>query len=802
MNLNEIEAQGFILALFIRDDGERFLLGTGAYQFLDSQLHFTANSFANDVVEVQGNDGVFFAGQVRRANTQAFDGYIGDADVPREDIENYRRQFIAFFRKNYYYTVVYVFNNGSAIKRQKGFIVDAPEVKELYQIYPQYHIALNFEDVNYYQYNENDEGIEQFGKSAIITLAEDSNTGGLIWQQGSAEPIIYGNTEQNQYSGKNLFNPNSSASTSSKYAVPSALPTGIRMTTSSAVAQGAYVWSLFIIGNTADYVGKTLTLSTLMSASSTNAPSAGIGLCNSDGSDSTVLVSTSDSPGVVSKTFTQADADNKPKIFLVFYATSGAAAAANSYVDYTNLQLEIGSTATSYEPYVGGIPAPNPDYPQAINNITGDIVLGVGKNLLGLEDGTSTNLGVGWSISNNTATVSGTPTTHYSYSGTGRTNFWKPLPKGNYTFSIGESINYRVILSVVDTNNTEHQYNIPIGDTKISFTTNYIMKDFRVGIRDLTANTFMSATITNLQLEVGSSASDFEPYTGHLIQLGSTELCKIGTYQDYIYRDENEDWYVHKEISEITIDGSLGNWARASANRFNIDNLLTGYKKEDQSVLMVCSHYVGYPQTAYNSAFDTLVADVPYGMNMTTGTIYNTIRIKDTRYDDANDFKTWVTSNPISLYYVLATSTDTKITDNTLITQLNDWASSLTTTGGVEWDNIGAVWEIGGSGGPVNVTIDSIDNVYPIWEVTGPATNPEIEIIETNTSIKYIGSIGADEKLVVDMLNKTALVNGVSMIGNISGVWCYLKPGNNKVTYVTDNAGAMPSKLLWQEVVG
>ena len=55
---------------------------------------------------------------------------------------------------------------------------------------------------------------------------------------------------------------------------------------------------------------------------------------------------------------------------------------------------------------------------------------------------------------------------------------------------------------------------------------------------------------------------------------------------------------------------------------------------------------------------------------------------------------------------------------------------------------------------------------------------------------------------MVDMLNKTALVNGVSMIGNISGVWCYLKPGSNKVTYTTDNVGAMPSKLLWQEVVG
>lgn len=650
MNLNEIEAQGFILALFIRDDGQRFLLGTGAYQFLDSQLHFTANSFANDVVEVQGNDGVYFAGQVRRANTQAFDGYIGDADTPREDIENYRRQFIAFFRKNYYYTVVYVFNNGSAIKRQKGFIVDAPEVKELYQIYPQYHIALNFEDVNYYQYNENDEGIEQFGKSALITLSSNSNTGGLIWQQGSDEPIIYGNTEQNQYSGKNLFNPNSSASASSAYAVPSALPNGIRMTTSSAAVQGAYIWSGFIIGNTADYVGRTLTLSTLMSASSTNAPLAGIGICNSNGSSISGLVSTGDSPGIVSKTFTQTDADNRPKIILLFYTTAGTAAPADSYVDYTNLQLEIGSTATDYEPYVGGVPAPSPDYPQPITNITGD-----------------------------------------------------------------------------------------------------------------------------------------QTIDGYLIQLGSIELCKIGTYQDYIYKDSNDDWYVHKAIGKLTPNGTE-DWFSSDINRYDLDVPDAALGSASNNPI-ISTHFISRFALIDNSIFLSGVG--------------HRLSIYDNNFgNDLTSFKNWLGSNTVDVYYALDTSTDTKITDNTLIGQLNDWASSLTTTGGVEWDNVGAVWEIGGSGGPVNVTIDSIDNVYPIWEVTGPATNPEIEIIESNTSIQYTGSIGADEKLVVDMLNKTALVNGVSMIGNISGVWCYLKPGNNKVTYTTDNAGAMPSKLLWQEVVG
>lgn len=183
MNLDQIKTKCFILSLFIRDDGERFLLGSGAYEFKDSQLHFVANTYKNDIVEVQGDDGLFLAGQVRRSSTQPFDGYIGDATVKKSAIEQYRQDFIKFFRKDFYYTVVYIFSDGTAIQRRKGFIVDAPEVKELYQYYPEYHVALNFEDINYYSYAEDEAGNEQYTKSASITLSTGGVIGGLIWDE-------------------------------------------------------------------------------------------------------------------------------------------------------------------------------------------------------------------------------------------------------------------------------------------------------------------------------------------------------------------------------------------------------------------------------------------------------------------------------------------------------------------------------------------------------------------------------------------------------------------------------------------
>lgn len=181
MNLDQITTQSFILSLFIRDDGQRFLLGSGAYEFKDKQLHFAGNIYENDIVEVQGNDGILLAGQVRRPSTQQFDGFIGDATVCKGNTEAYRRTFLAFFRKDHYYTVVYVFSDGTAIQRRKGFIVDAPEVKELYQYYPEYHVGLNFEDINYYTYAEDSEGHEIYGKSATISISPGLSYGGLIW---------------------------------------------------------------------------------------------------------------------------------------------------------------------------------------------------------------------------------------------------------------------------------------------------------------------------------------------------------------------------------------------------------------------------------------------------------------------------------------------------------------------------------------------------------------------------------------------------------------------------------------------
>lgn len=62
------------------------------------------------------------------------------------------------------------------------------------------------------------------------------------------------------------------------------------------------------------------------------------------------------------------------------------------------IQIEKGSVATSYEPYTGGIPSPNPSYPQEIKSVVNPTVKVCGKNLW--------NPILGGFISNNDGSIS------------------------------------------------------------------------------------------------------------------------------------------------------------------------------------------------------------------------------------------------------------------------------------------------------------------------------------------------------------------------------------------------------------
>jgi hypothetical protein len=70
--------------------------------------------------------------------------------------------------------------------------------------------------------------------------------------------------------------------------------------------------------------------------------------------------------------------------YLLIYAGQQGGTAGNT-VKVWDIQIEEGSTATEYEPYVGNQPSPNPSYPQDIKSVVVEEIKGHGKNLVSNE---------------------------------------------------------------------------------------------------------------------------------------------------------------------------------------------------------------------------------------------------------------------------------------------------------------------------------------------------------------------------------------------------------------------------------
>lgn len=795
MSIANITAKCWILALFIRDDGERFLLGDGAYDFKESQQHFSANEFVNDTVDVQGNDGILLAGQVRRASSQVFDGYIGDGTTPKSLVENYRRDFIDFFAKNHFYKVVYVLPDGSAVQRQRGFIVDAPEVKELWQQTPEYHVALNFEDTNYYVYDENAEGEEIYGELANIILS-GANGGGAVWEEAVFGGVEFmGATEQTAYSGKNLFDGQIEQGGFNGNGVNISATNRVRSKNFTAVEPKTQY--TIKVNDFSTSIG-TMCSVAVSYYSSADFTAYRIGYEN--------WADVGDANGFA---FTTPEGCNFVRFLLAIGATAGAANALTPS-DVSDIQLEAGSTATAFEPYVGGIPAPNPNYPQPINVVTGlqtvtiggqSLELNLGKNLLhgtwrtvyssqGYPSPIASDVTITSSDNNNVA-VATTTVNRGAESGF----IW--LPKNTpFTVSFNGTLPDRFFITQYDNARTRVG-TLNTSVSTVGTTSATTTQDGYIAIA-FTNTVATSFSVTDIQLELGSTATSYASYFDPI------ELCKIGDYQDYIYKN-GANWYLHKETDKL-IEGGTTAGIYVSGSSVKVINIPNTTALQGEANRLHSTHFrykwaVEYGATYISSSYQAIVCAVE-GITDTASAV------------------SWLRQNTPSFYYALATPTDTQISDAALISQLNAIEAagrptnvsavspnlpvviSVDVSGGLVWDEVGVVWEAGSGSGTNSIVVDGIASVSPIWTVSGPITNPTIEILSTNTSLTYEGSLAEGQTLIVDSNKMTATLNGMNVLGSISGDWLELSPGTNRVVFTATQAETTSSTLSWQKVVG
>lgn len=344
---------------------------------------------------------------------------------------------------------------------------------------------------------------------------------------------------------------------------------------------------------------------------------------------------------------------------------------ASNKVKIENVQVEYGDTVTPFEPYVGGTPSPNPDYPQDINVVTGEQTVKVnGKNLLVISNGRRTENGITWTRNGNTFVGSGTKTGTSNWSAmTAFIDFSTPLPAGTYTLSIKSPVQKAIEFVIRDSSNVNViAPRISVGRTSVTFTTTREASNFRVVSLDMTSGeTLTDYTVSEFQLEAGSVATSFELPQWHTLSLGSTELCKIDSYQDYIYRDADGDWFVHKEVGKSVFDGDE-DWTVTSSSvypyRIAISDINMGIISQSFAPKVLTNLYLSSKWT-----FDDPLDRPDYCVSATPNS--STLCFRNIDIATLDDFKASIATNNLSVYYILSTPTDTKITDSTLVEQLD-----------------------------------------------------------------------------------------------------------------------------------
>lgn len=449
-------------------------------------------------------------------------------------------------------------------------------------------------------------------------------------ENGSLSITPKGNTEQTTYSGKNLYKPFNFTKTNSNidftYSTDGSLK-GNGTASPTAISMFSAEATNYLI---------TLSAGTYTISGANN--KMVLEVVNSSGT----ALATTENTSLGAKTFT---IDSETQIFIRAKVFTGTVL--NNEKIYP--QLESGSTATSYEPYCGGIPSPNPDYPQPIEVVTGN-------NTIVVSDGTNTD---------------------------------------NYP-----------------------------------------------------------------------------------LNLGSIELCKIGNYQDYIYK-ENNKWYKHSEIGKVVLNGTE-NWShRAFPDNSYLSIKMTLNVGENGGF---CNYFISdnrYDITPEHMTISKQWKELCFAI----------LKSRLTTEDEAG-FKDWLSTNTPIVYYVLETPTNTEITDTDLINQLDSINSASAYK---EVTNISSTCASGNSlmymsavsVGMPNTTIKNNGNIFakPILTIYGSG---EISVYLDTIQVLQIdlgdyGSITIDVSQLEAYNESTGDLMNRNVIGDYSNL--KIKCGDNDLTF-------------------
>lgn len=302
--------------------------------------------------------------------------------------------------------------------------------------------------------------------------------------------------------------------------------------------------------------------------------------------------------------------------------------------DEDTIQIEEGSTATSYEPYGYKIPV----------NVRSENLFDITKPYV--SENLST-VGVTLTLNDDgTITVNGTNNASYKY-----IRFDVELEAGVYYFSGcpsgGERNGYSMIIQTGSATSTQ-VFDTGEGAT-FTLTEKKTIQFFpvRVGLNTVTFNNMVFKPMI---AKIPVSYNDYQSYYNQTTNIYLYEpLRKIDGYSDYI---DFKNSKVVRNIEEIVLDGNE-NWFinGSGTNRwfYYVDNL-TKNTPSDNGKYIISSHYIG---------------NAIYSSNTNKGIVATKsskeLRIRYGVEDTIANFKTWLQSNNVTVNYVLATPTEENI---------------------------------------------------------------------------------------------------------------------------------------------
>lgn len=206
-------------------------------------------------------------------------------------------------------------------------------------------IEQNKKDVNSLKESMASKITKFYASSQGETHLADSDDGKIM------DMMVYGKSEQKQYSGKNLINGVHS----------SFLKGAIMFDIDKVIVNGTISEELGASFSKIQLKAGTYTLSSSFNCISKIGINPNLGILNADNKFKTLTI------------------NEDMEINLVVIVPSGS----HNSIDY--IMLNEGSDALPWEPYTGGQPSPNPSYPQEIKSVVNPTVKVCGKNLLNIE---------------------------------------------------------------------------------------------------------------------------------------------------------------------------------------------------------------------------------------------------------------------------------------------------------------------------------------------------------------------------------------------------------------------------------